>query len=228
MNIFFLLSSFLLIIISLSIHEFAHAWAANKFGDDTAARMGRKTINPLVHIDVFGTIFVPIVLSYLGLPLFGWAKPVPVNVSRVENPSVGLPLISAAGPLSNMFQMALGCLLWFICNQIIKIPEYGIGYYLYPLLGQYITINFTLAFFNLIPIPPLDGASVITLLMPDEMAARYENTMARMGSFPLVILLFLNFSGFGVFRFWFGLWAPLGNLMLHAFSIPIDLRNLFY
>lgn len=173
-------------ILSLSVHEFAHAWSASRLGDDTAERMGRLTLNPVPHIDPFGTILLPLVaMMSPGVPFFGWAKPVPVDPSRFRrgvNMAAGMALTALAGPLSNL-------LLAIVC-----VVLYGLGarYHLLEaqpavvfLLDRMISLNIVLAIFNLIPIPPLDGSRVIDWLVPYRHRAAWE-TITRFAPFLLI------------------------------------------
>jgi len=210
------------ILIALSIHEWAHAWAAHRYGDNTAKNEGRLTWNPLAHIDWFG--LVPIVL---GLPL-GWAKPVPVNPFKLDNPSVALPVIAAAGPISNLIQFTVGCLVWWAISFFPSLAFHPLASYLPLLVLAYIQINWVLAFFNLFPIFPLDGGKVVSLLMPESVAARYEETFYRMGYAPLLILLVVDIAAQGaILRFWFSLWSPLGQPLLNLCGVPLDFRAMF-
>ncbi|MEW5795982.1 MAG: site-2 protease family protein [Candidatus Zixiibacteriota bacterium] len=165
------------ILFSLTLHEFFHAWTAMKFGDPTAARLGRLTLNPLAHLDLMGTI----VMVASGFR-FGWAKPVPVNPLNLRNPRVADIWISAAGPLSNL-ALALLCGLIF---RVTDAPEV-----VQRLLMAGVVINVTLAFFNMIPLFPLDGSHVLRNLLPREMAAGYE----RFEQFAPWLLLIVVVSG---------------------------------
>ncbi len=151
----------LIIITVLPIHEFAHAFAAKKMGDDTALMHGRLTLNPLSHVDIFGAIF----LMLFG---FGWAKPVPVNPRKFKNYKKGIAITAAAGPLSNLICATVSL---FIINIISCIPvtsqtSYLVIFYIMLALQFFCSINLSLAVFNLIPIPPLDGSKILSAVAP--------------------------------------------------------------
>jgi len=167
------------IIFSLTVHEFFHAWSANRFGDPTAKNLGRLTLNPLKHLELFGVI----VMVMSGFR-FGWAKPVPVNPMNLRNPRVADLWISAAGPLSN-FGLAIiaSIILRLTAGMSIALPD-AAG----TLLYYFVVINLTLAFFNLIPLFPLDGSHILRSLLPQEQAAAMER-MNRIAPFILIILL---------------------------------------
>ena len=177
------------LVLSLTVHEWAHAYSAFLLGDDTAARMGRLTLNPIVHMDPIGTLAAPL----LGLP-FGWAKPVPVNPLRFRREvpmRFGMMITAAAGPISNLVlallsAVALG-LLWRSGN--IRVASGG----LYLLLHGAISINVALFIFNLIPVPPLDGSRVVDGLMPYRLRP-YWDQYAKFGSLALLAVVFLGGS----------------------------------
>ena len=165
------------ILFSLTLHEYFHAWMAYRFGDDTAARMGRLTLNPLAHLDLFGTIVM--VLSGFR---FGWAKPVPVNPMNLQNPRVADFWISAAGPLSNLALAAVAGLIF----RATSAPEVA-----QQIMVATVVINVTLAFFNLIPLFPLDGSHILRNLLPREA----ESAMNRFDQFAPYILMIIVVSG---------------------------------
>jgi len=152
-----------MIVFSLSVHEFSHAWAALKFGDDTAARLGRLTLNPLAHLDMLGSIVM--VLSQFS---FGWAKPVPINLMNVRNYRVADFWISSAGPISNIV-LALAMSVFY--NTLNLAPQS----YFHSLLYYGVQINIVLAFFNIIPLFPLDGSHMLRSVLPQEYEARVQN-----------------------------------------------------
>jgi Zn-dependent protease len=205
-----LLLRFFVLAVSLSFHEAAHAWSAFRLGDDTAARLGRLSLNPLVHLDPLGSLMI---LS--GMPL-GWAKPVPVNAANLANPRTGMPMVSFAGPLSNIILGILGCVVFYFVGYEIS-PMSG----WWAMLQLFITINFALAVFNLLPIFPLDGSNVITAFMSDATARRYEEKVAALGPFPLIFIVGFEFMpGPGVLQVWFNIWNPLFAPILALFGVP--------
>ena len=175
-------------VLSLSVHEWAHAWSAYRLGDDTAARQGRLTLNPLVHIDVFGTLLLPL----LGVP-FGWAKPVPGNPARFRRGvtmSTGMAITAAAGPLSNLV-LALVCAVGL--GVMLRIhPETVMGSDpAWELLSYGLMLNVSLAVFNLLPVPPLDGSRILERFVPTRMRDTWD-TFNRIG--PLALLVVMVFG----------------------------------
>ncbi len=172
------------LILSLTVHEFAHAWSAYRLGDDTALRAGRLTLNPLAHIDPIGTILLPL----LHIP-FGWAKPVPINPARFRRSmkmSTGVMLTAAAGPLSNVL-LAVLCTVVFglLLRFSVDLGSYGPG--VRELLMIMIQLNVALAIFNMIPIPPLDGSRVLDGLMPLRLRPAWEG-FTRFAPFLLLFV----------------------------------------
>ncbi len=191
------LTSLLALIISLSFHEAAHAYTAKLQGDDTAEREGRMTLNPFPHIDPIGTLFLPFFAIISQIPfLFGWAKPVPVDPRRFKNGKWSEVMVAGAGPAANLVLSAL-CLLalgLYERTGTQLIPEGSFFYPLLQLLGSMVIINAVLAFFNLIPLPPLDGGTVIKAFLPDDVGEAYERNVAPYGTW--ILLGLLMFGGF--------------------------------
>jgi Zn-dependent protease len=156
-------------------------------------------------------------LMMLSGMFIGWAKPVPVDARNIRNPRSGLPLVSFAGPLSNILLGIAFCLVFALASSRLS-P--GSGSYL--LIVFFIKTNFALAIFNLLPVYPLDGSKIITVFMPDRMADQYEERIMRLGMFPLVILIAFEFLPFGkgILGLWFQLWSPLVRPILMLFGIP--------
>lgn len=186
---------FAVFLFSLSFHEAAHAWTALKFGDPTGYDNGRVTLNPLAHIDIFGTILFPLMCFLIpGALLFGWAKPVPVNTRNMSDPRMGDIWVSAAGPLSNAILIVVFFTLtkFLFVTPIIDISALGnLQRPLYALCDLGLTLNIVLMIFNFLPIPPLDGSHVLRNLLPAGAAEVYE----RFESFGWMILMLLVFTG---------------------------------
>lgn len=179
----------LIIAISTSIHEAMHALVAYKLGDPTGKNMGRITLNPIKHIDLFFTILMPAMLLIAsgGRFAFGGAKPVPINHLNFRNPKVGLALSAGVGPISNFVIAGIGLLIWIglykISPSLVSASSYN-AYLLYFL----IVLNIVLAIFNLIPIPPLDGSRVFRLILPDNIQNKYDS-LELIGFFLIIILV---------------------------------------
>ncbi|OGI09548.1 MAG: hypothetical protein A2X41_06390 [Candidatus Margulisbacteria bacterium GWE2_39_32] len=170
---------FITLIFSIIIHEVAHGYVAFFFGDTTAKRSGRLTLNPLKHIDPVGTIILPLLLRLSNSPVvFGWAKPVPVNTMNMRNPKTSMVLVAAAGPLSNIIQglflILIGRVLLMTINYQVPTIASSIIAVAITVLGWGVFYNFLLAFFNLIPIPPLDGSRILRFFMPSSLQVLFD------------------------------------------------------
>jgi len=180
--------SLVILLFSVIAHELAHGWVAYSLGDPTAKYAGRLTLNPLKHLDPFGSIILPLLLFIAGSPfLFGWAKPVPINPYNFTDKKYGEIKVSIAGPASNLLlAIIFGLILRFIPNEIIlNNPGIEIA------LGYIVAINIWLALFNLIPIPPLDGSWVLFSFLPDSM----QNVKIFLRQYGIVILVLLILFG---------------------------------
>ena len=184
---------FVLFIFSVIVHEVAHGWVAYRMGDPTAKEMGRLTLNPVPHIDLFMTILLPAALHFLsnGAFMFGGAKPVPVDARRLRNPRRGLMLVSLAGPASNVLLavMAAAVFRGILAETGTTVESLAVAQTL-TVCMHLCFLNLFLALFNLIPVPPLDGGRVVTGLLPYELACQY----ARIEPYGLMVVLALVYT----------------------------------
>lgn len=175
------------IIFAITVHEASHGYVAKYFGDLTAEKMGRITLNPLKHIDPIGTILLPALTLMLGGVLFGWAKPVPVNFAGLRNPKKDMLWVAAAGPASN-FVMAI---FWVLVLKYAQMaPDYA-AYFLLEMSKVGIMINLVLMVLNLLPLPPLDGGRIAVSLLPMNLAVK----LSRLEQYGFIILIVLLFTG---------------------------------
>jgi Zn-dependent protease len=177
------------LVIAIVFHEVSHGYVAKLLGDPTAQERKRLTLNPLRHVDPVGTVILPGFLALVGAPVFGWAKPVPVNASRLRNPRFGMMAVAAAGPGSNLVMAALAAVGLGLIAQFFGNAEPGpaVGF-LVANLVNFIGINIFLALFNLLPIPPFDGSHIVEGLLPREAARKYAG-FQRYGILLLVVVL---------------------------------------
>jgi len=175
-----------IVLIALTIHEAAHAWTADRLGDPTARMLGRISLNPVRHIDPIGTILLPLLAVFSGFPIIGWAKPVPVNVSQLRRGRRDFMLVAAAGPISNLLQAVAASIA-------VRVLVAGGGDYGLAARGlvAIVVINLLLAFFNLIPVPPLDGGNVLAGLLP----ARADPLLMMLRQYGFIVLYLLMFTG---------------------------------
>lgn len=177
------------LIFAIVFHEVAHGWTARALGDPTAAQMKRLSLNPLRHVDPFGTVILPGLLKLTGLPVFGWAKPVPVVKERLRNPRRDMMIVAAAGPGSNFVLAAIGAVLLGLLlgsYQALQEPSL-VARFVALNLVNFITINVFLALFNLLPIPPFDGGHIVEGLLPPRLARKW----AGMHTKALLIMILL-------------------------------------
>ncbi|MFN8058268.1 MAG: site-2 protease family protein [Vicinamibacterales bacterium] len=186
--------SFLVLLFSLTVHEAAHALAADRLGDPTARLLGRISLNPLVHIDPIGTVVLPLLAIATNAPIIGWAKPVPVNGLRLKHYRRDFMAIAAAGPASNLvIALAATVVLRVVPVSALASPG-GASSIVEPLTYLLVTgvqLNVLLAVFNMLPIPPLDGGNVVAGLLPPELARGFE----RVRPYGVFVLYALMFSG---------------------------------
>jgi Zn-dependent protease len=204
MDIVSIVISLFVLLFAITIHEASHAWSAYRRGDPTAQALGRVTLNPLAHIDLFGTVLLPLLLVLWGMPAFGWAKPVPVNPYNFRHPRRDNFWISLAGPAAN-FAAAFAALILLLLLKVFSpgitdflrrylLAREGMPPGIYPLQGLalilfYATlVNTYLAVFNLIPVPPLDGSGILSSLLSPAALEKYER-IRPFGFFIVIILV---------------------------------------
>lgn len=202
------------VLFAITLHEVAHGWTARHFGDMTAAQLGRLSLNPIKHIDPIGTILVPAVLLFLGGFVFGWAKPVPVNMFHLRNPKRDMAVVAAAGPAANLV-MALA---WALIAKL-GVSMYGaVDWVALPLIymGQAgIAINLILMLLNLLPLPPLDGGRVVAGMLPDNLSYQYGR-IEPLGLFILLGLLALGVLG----KILSPPYTALSDFIVRVFELP--------
>jgi Zn-dependent protease len=185
--------AFIVLLFSLTVHEFAHAWTADRLGDPTARLLGRVSLNPLVHADLIGTIVFPLIAMLTRLPLIGWAKPVPVNVRRLRHHRRDYVLVAAAGPGSNLVLALVAAIgLRMLTVSPVELGEPNISVPVATLLSRALQLNVLLAVFNMIPIPPLDGGNVLGGLLPPRLGSRFDAFVRPYGFILLYALLLTN------------------------------------
>jgi Zn-dependent protease len=200
------------VIFAITLHEAAHAYAAKYFGDTTAFAAGRMSLNPLRHIDPFGTILLPALMFAFTPFVFGYAKPVPVDFSRLRNPKKQMAWVALAGPAAN-FVMAFGWLLLAILLAATGVSES----YPHKVAQAGVLVNLFLLVFNLLPIPPLDGGRIMTSILPMPLAQKFAQ-LERYGLFIVFALLY-----FKVLNYWFGPMLAASNWLLQLLVSPLTL-----
>lgn len=205
------------VLVAITFHELSHGFIANRLGDPTAKMLGRLTLNPFAHIDLFGTIIMPLMLLIFtnGQFVFGYAKPVPVNPMNFRNPRKGMAITAAGGPIMNLLLAVLSilCLRFLIFPLSGLFPEALASKTLIPLalmLKASVTINVVLAAFNLIPIPPLDGGRVLVGLLPHKQAISFS----RIEPFGFIIVIILIATGIASYFV-----IPLVNLFMSILRV---------
>ncbi len=198
------------VIFAITLHEAAHAYAAKYFGDTTAYAAGRMSMNPLRHIDLFGTILLP-ALMYAFTPfVFGYAKPVPIDFSRLRNPKKQMAWVALAGPAAN-FVMAFGWLLLAMALRATQVSES----FPHAVAKAGVFVNVLMFVFNLLPIPPLDGGRILTSVLPDRLAQKFAK-IEPYGFFIVLGLLFFN-----LLNYWFAPMIALTQIVLRLIASPL-------
>ena len=185
------LTYFLALVLALCFHEAAHALLAKVRGDRTAEQEGRLTLNPVAHADPIGTVVLPLVGIFAQVPLIGWAKPVPVDLRNLKSPRWDGLMIALAGPFSNLIFAAICVFLLAVYSAYgaQSLPEDHVFYPFITLLQALVWVNTFLAFFNLIPLPPLDGAAMVTALLPTRLGDKYDELVRPYGFFILLMIV---------------------------------------
>jgi Zn-dependent protease len=166
---------FIVLLFSLTVHEMAHAWSADRLGDPTARLLGRVTLNPEAHADPIGTVLFPLIAMVTGAPLIGWAKPVPVDIRRLRHRERDYVLVAAAGPASSIIMaVASAAILAVMPVSPVVLGETNASAPLASFLTRMVTLNVLLAVFNMLPIPPLDGGNVLSGLLPRRIAYTFD------------------------------------------------------
>ena len=182
---------FIVLLFSLTVHELAHAWTADRLGDPTARLLGRVSLNPIVHADPIGTVLFPLISLVSGAMLIGWAKPVPVTLRYLRHPRRDYMLVAAAGPVSNLILAVFAAILLAIVPiSPMTVGEPNVSVPIAKFLTGLVSLNVLLAIFNLLPIPPLDGGNVLAGLLPPALAAQFNRV--RPYGFLLLYALILS------------------------------------
>lgn len=220
-NLPYLICNILSFIPAIVFHEVAHGYAAYRLGDPTAKNAGRLSLNPLKHIDLFGTVIMPLLLMAMHMPVFGYAKPVPYNPRYFKDPRKGDLIVGLAGPAANLVMAIIGAILYTILVAVIPVSTIMGNELLYYTIVMYLPmfslLNLYLMFFNLLPIPPLDGSSIFAFFMPVKYLPQYYKIQQY--AFPIfmiaVILVpyVLHFNPIGVYLDW-----TAGNVFDFLFS----------
>jgi Zn-dependent protease len=185
-TIAFGLTSYVVLLFSLSVHESAHGWMAWKMGDDTAISQGRVTLNPIAHIDPIGTVLMPLMQFFIGgVPFLAWAKPTPVGAHNFRKLARGHVLVAGAGPTSNWILALLFTVIFVAVARFVDDPSRAV----IVILGMGVQLNVALGLFNLLPIPPLDGSWIASWGLPRNLAERYDRLVEPLGGWLLLLLL---------------------------------------
>jgi Zn-dependent protease len=197
------------LVFAIVFHEIAHGWTALALGDPTAKERRRLSLNPIRHVDPFGTLILPGLLALAGAPVFGWAKPVPVIQQRLRNPRFGMMAVAAAGPLTNLVMAALGALAIGLLVRGGAPADASLGGFAVLVFSYFVAINVFVAFFNLLPIPPFDGSHIVEGVLPRSWAQAYGK-LRGVGMALFFILVALS---------WYG---PTSGLLGHLIGPPVE------
>ena len=215
LNLFYTLFVFVIpVLFAVTVHEVAHGWVASQFGDQTAKSLGRLTLNPIKHIDLVGTILVPVIMFYTSGFIFGWAKPVPVDWRNLGHPRRDMALVAIAGPAANFLMI----LFWAVLAKIITLlgaDPNNLAQLILIMCGIGIMINIVLMILNLFPLLPLDGGRVMTAMLPPNLAIPFS----RLEPYGLIILVLLLFSGI-LWKILLPIISGTENLIYHLFQMP--------
>ena len=203
-NVEIILAQFAILVLSLSFHEAAHAWTADRLGDPTARLLGRLTLNPLAHVDWIGTVLFPLVAMFSGFPLIGWAKPVPVSMRSLRDPRRDFAIVALAGPVSNLILAGAGAVIFRLISAQAADTSGPVALLAYT-AEFVVVINVLLAVFNMIPVPPLDGGNVLMGLVSERVA----HAIGWLRPYGFMILYLLMFSGLLM-----QITAPVRNVLL--------------
>ena len=222
-NIAYIICSVLSFVPALVLHEVAHGFAAYKLGDPTAKASGRLSLNPLKHIDPFGTVILPAMLMFMGWPVFGYAKPVPYNPRYFKDPRRDDVIVGLAGPAANLAMAVLAAgVAWALYQPALNglVDNELFAYFYLMFLPTFALVNLFLMFFNLLPIPPLDGSSIFAILLPAKYLPKYYQIQQyAFPVFMIVIVLFPYLFHFNPFSWYLG--ATAGNLANLLFPFVI-------
>ncbi|NTU88819.1 MAG: site-2 protease family protein [Actinobacteria bacterium] len=180
--------SVVLIVISIVFHEVGHGFAAYRMGDTTAKSKGRLSLNPMKHIDPFGSVILPLILFLSGGPIIGYAKPVPYNPNRLKNRRKGELVVGLAGPGANFALALIGAGIAFLAELLFSVDP-TIGYWVWNIAAQFVIVNLCLMFFNLIPLPPLDGSSIIAPFLSEKGMKSYYKVQQY--SLPILLIILI-------------------------------------
>lgn len=197
------------LMVAIVFHEVSHGYAALALGDPTAKEQRRLSLNPIRHVDVVGTLIVPMALWLFGGPIFGWAKPVPVRKDRLDNPRYGMMAVAAAGPASNLVLATIGAIILGLIVGYAPEPLVGLLHWVAQAMQVFILINIFLALFNLLPIPPFDGSHILEGLLPRSVAKHFAQ-FQKVGMLFIVGLVALTWI------------APESGIVENVVLPPVD------